>query len=55
MFLEYAHSNKKKLFNKEKMWMSWKQFYSKGGLAFVAFGVDIVSDKKFIITFNEKY
>ena len=34
--------------------MTWKQFYQRGGLAFVAFGNDIISDKKFIVSFLEK-
>ena len=28
---------------------SWKLFYEKGGYAFIAFGVDVTSDKKFKI------
>ena len=31
------------------MWISWKLFYEKGGYAFIAFGVDVTSDKKFKI------
>lgn len=52
MFSEYANHNKKKMFNNEKMWVTWKQFYQKGGLAFVAFGNDIISDKKFVVNFK---
>ena len=37
------------------MWLSWKLFYEKGGYAFIAFGVDVASNKKFKIEFNEKY
>ena len=37
------------------MWISWRLFYLKAGLAFISFGVDIVCTKKFIVSFDEKY
>ena len=34
------------------MWISWKLFYEKGGFAYIAFGVDSTSNKKFVINFD---
>lgn len=35
------------------MWISWKLLFEKGGYAYLAFGVDPRSEKKFIITVDE--
>ena len=37
-----------------KMWISWNLFFEKGGFAYIAFGVDSSSSKKFKISFDEK-
>lgn len=52
VFLPYAKSNKRKELNDGKMWISWKLFFTKGGYAYIAFGVDSSSDKKFVIEFD---
>ena len=53
-FLPYARQHQRKQLNDEKMWISWKLFFTKGGYAYIAFGVDASSDKKFIVGFDEK-
>jgi|JI10StandDraft_1071094.scaffolds.fasta_scaffold63427_1 hypothetical protein len=34
------------------MWISWKLLFEKGGFAYLAFGVNVKSDKKFVVTIN---
>lgn len=36
------------------MWISYKLLYKQGGYAYVAMGNSNISNKKFIITFDEK-
>ena len=36
------------------MWVSWKLLYEKGGYAFIAFGVEPVSLKKFKVVIDER-
>lgn len=52
MFLEYGRNHKRKEYDDGKMWISWKLFYEKGGFAYLAFGVNSVSRKKFIVKFD---
>lgn len=48
VFLSYARNNRRKEMNNGLMWISWKLFFDKGGYAYLAFGVDPRSDKKFV-------
>jgi hypothetical protein len=34
------------------MWVSYKLLFEKGGFAYVAFGNEIMSNKKFIVEFD---
>lgn len=34
------------------MWISFKLLFEKGGFAYLAFGVDPKSDKKFMVTID---
>ena len=52
--MPFARSHKRKELENGLMWISWKLLFSKGGFAFVAFGVESSCDKKFIINFEEK-
>jgi hypothetical protein len=36
------------------MWISYRLFYKQGGFAFIAVGNKLESNKKFLITFDEK-
>lgn len=36
------------------MWVSYKLLFEKGGFAYVAFGNEIMSDKNFVVEFDEK-
>lgn len=40
VFLNYARKEKRKPSDDNKMWISWKLLYEKGGFAFVAFIVE---------------
>lgn len=53
--MPYARDHRRKNLEDGKMWISWKLLFSKGGYAFVAFGVESSCEKKFIINFDEKY
>lgn len=52
MFIPYARANKQKTFENGKMWISWKQFLAKAGYAYIAFGVEVTSRNKFVVSFN---
>lgn len=34
------------------MWVSYKLLFDKGGFAYIAFGNEVTSDKKFVIKFD---
>lgn len=34
------------------MWISWKLVFQQGGYAYIAFGNEAQSDKKFVITID---
>ena len=36
------------------MWISYKLFYKQGGYAYIGIGNSEISNKKFIVTFDEK-
>ncbi len=50
VFLEHARSNPDKTRPNELMWISKKLLYYEGGFAYIAFGNDIKSKKKFRIS-----
>lgn len=54
MFLNHARGYKKNKYNNGLMWISWKLLLQQGGYAYVAMGVDPLSNKKFVIDFNEE-
>lgn len=35
------------------MWISWKMMFQQGGFAFIGFGNNETSNRKFIINFDE--
>jgi hypothetical protein len=51
-FLNYARLNKRKNYNNNLMWISWKLLFKEGGFAFIAFGNSYDSNKKFKINFS---
>lgn len=52
-FLNQARGFKKNIYNNGLMWVSWKLLLQQGGYAYIAMGVDPLSNKKFVIDFNE--
>ena len=52
VFLEYARLHKRQSYNNDQMWISWKLMFQQGGFAFVGFGNEKQSNRKFVITFD---
>ena len=49
VFLKHARNHKKNKYNNGFMWLASKLFFHQGGYAYVAFGNEAGSNKKFVI------
>jgi hypothetical protein len=54
VFLNHGKLNKRKYYNNDKMWISWKLLFKEAGFAYIAYGNQKDSDKKFSVKFSKK-
>ena len=54
VFLKHARNHKKNKYNNGFMWLSSKLFFHQGGYAYIAFGNEPGSNKKFVIDLSEE-
>lgn len=52
-FRNHAAGNKRKKYENDTMWISWKMMFREGGYAYIAFGVEREAVHKFQISFSE--
>lgn len=52
--LEHAKATKRKKYENDTMWISWKLMYKEGGYAYICFGAQKEAKSKWVVTFNER-
>jgi len=52
--LEHAKATKRKRYENDTMWISWKLMYKEGGYAYICFGAEKEAQSKWSVTFNER-
>ncbi len=53
--LNHAKAIKRRKYENDTLWISWKLLYREGGYAYICFGVEKTAQHKWYVSFNERY